>query len=187
MLEVFLIIQLCMINSRNAKARGRRPGGFIALTIILWAVFELVGIVLGVFISDGSELTMLLIAFPVAALGGLISYLIAKNCHQGDYVDPNAVPVPTVTVGPNGAPIYSDTSIPAYMINQGPVLYTAQPVQPMQPMQPMQAQPVQQMQPVQQVQAQPAGVSSGLRYCRYCGAPNNRTNRFCESCGHIFE
>lgn len=130
--------------------------------------------VLGLFIFDGYETSMLLLALPFAALGGLISFLVTKFCPQGNYVDPRVVPVPTVMVAPNGSPVYSNPNVPAYMINQVPAGIAAQP---------MQVQPVQ----VQPVQAQPAGVSGGLRYCKYCGAPNQRTNNFCESCGHVFE
>lgn len=165
MLEIFAVVMLCKVNSKNAKARGRRPGGFIALTIILWVVFEILGIVASALLFDDFDVGILLIALPCAALGGLISFLIAKNCSQGDYVDPNAVPVPVVTYGPNGAPVYTNPATPAYMVNQVPV----QPVQPMQPI------------------AQPVGDPSAVRYCKYCGSPNSRASNFCENCGHVFE
>ena len=172
MLEIFAIISLCRVNRRNAIARGRRPGGFIALTIILWVVFEFIGMIAGTIIlgSDNVYITLLLIALPCAALGGLISFLIAKNCPQGNYVDPSTISRPVVTVGPNGAPVYQDPNVPAYMYQQVPV----QPVQPMQPMQPV--QPVMQQ-----------GAAPGMRYCRYCGAANNSSSKFCESCGQNIE
>ena len=175
MLEVFAVISLCRVNRRNALARGRKPGGFIALTIILWIVFEIIGMIVGTIIlgSDNGYLTVLLIALPCAGLGGLISFLIAKNCPQGNYVDPSTIAKPVMTVGPNGAPIYGNSNIPAYQMQQVPV----QPVQPVQPMQPLQP-----MQPVQG-----AGPVAGMRYCRYCGAANNSTSKFCESCGQNIE
>ena len=165
MLEIFAIISLCRVNRRNAIARGRRPGGFIALTIILWIVFEFIGMVLGMFILgiDNSYLSVLFIMLPCAALGGLISFLIAKNCRQGNYVDPSTVFNPVMTVGPNGAPVYGNQNIPAYQMQQVPV------------------------QPVQPVQQAGAGPVPGVRYCRYCGASNNTTSRFCESCGQNIE
>lgn len=164
MLEIFAIISLCRVNKNNAIKRGRRPGGFIALTIILWVVFELIGMVIGYAILgvDNGYLAVLLIALPCAALGGLISFLITKNVSQGDYVDPSMIHRPVVTVGPNGAPVYQDPNVPAYMYQQVPV----QPVQPVQP-----------------VMQQGAGPVPGTRYCKYCGAPNKSTSSFCESCG----
>jgi hypothetical protein len=165
MLEVFAVISLCRVNRRNALARGRKPGGFIALTIILWVVFEFIGMIAGTIIlgSDYSYLTVLLIALPCAGLGGLISFLIAKNCPQGNYVDPSTIAKPVMTVGPNGAPIYGNPNIPAYQMQQVPV------------------------QPVQPVQQAGAGPVPGVRYCRYCGASNNTTSKFCESCGQNIE
>ena len=66
---------------------------------------------------------------------------------------------PVVTVGPNSAPVYQDPNVPAYMYQQVPV------------------------QPVQPVMQQGAGPVPGTRYCKYCGAPNKSTSKFCESCG----
>lgn len=169
MLEVFAIISLCRVNKNNAIKHGRRPGGYIALTIILWVVLELIGTIIGLFLFNGeysSYLAVLFCGLPCAALGGLISFLIAKNAPQGNYVDPSMITRPVVTVGPNGAPVYQDPNVPAYMYQQVPV-------QPMQPMQP--------------VMQQGAGAVPGMRYCRYCGAANSSTSRFCESCGQNIE
>ncbi|MBR1906474.1 MAG: zinc ribbon domain-containing protein [Clostridiales bacterium] len=161
MLEIFAIISLCRVNKNNAIKNGRRPGGFIALTIILWVVFELIGTVAGYIIlgSDNGYLAVMLIALPCAALGGLISFLITKNVSPGNYVDPSMIHRPVVTVGPNGTPVYQDPNVPAYMYQQVPV------------------------QPVQPVMQQGAGPVTGTRYCKYCGAPNKSTSKFCESCG----
>ncbi len=160
MLEFFAVFSLCRVNRRNAIARGHKPGGFIALTIILWIVFEIIGFIIGALIFNSSYTALLLVGLPCAAIGGLISFLIAKNLPQGNYVDPSTIATPVVTVGPNGAPVYQDPNTPAYMLHQVPV----QPVQPMQPV-------------------QPAGAAGSTHYCRYCGAPNNSSSRFCESCG----
>lgn len=163
MLEFFAVFSLCRVNRRNAIARGHKPGGFIALTIILWIVFEIIGFIIGALIFNSSYTALLLVGLPCAAIGGLISFLIAKNLPQGNYVDPSTVFNPVMTVGPNGAPVYGGQNIPAYQ---------------------MQQVPVQSVQPVQQAGAVPV---PGVRYCRYCGASNNTTSKFCESCGQNIE
>lgn len=163
MLEFFAVFSLCRVNRRNAIARGHKPGGFIALTIILWIVFEIIGFIIGALIFNSSYTALLLVGLPCAAIGGLISFLIAKNLPQGNYVDPSTVFNPVMTVGPNGAPVYGNQNIPAYQMQQVPV------------------------QPVQPVQQAGAGPVPGVRYCRYCGASNNTTSRFCESCGQNIE
>ena len=166
MLEVFAVISLCIANRKNALARGRRPGGFIALTIVLWIVFELVGLIPAYIITENRIIAMF-IGLMCAGIGGLISFLIAKNVPQGNYVDPATLRQPVVTVGPNGAPIYGNSNIPAYQMQQVPV----QPMQPVQPFKPLQS----------------AGPAEGTRYCKFCGAPNKSASRFCESCGQNIE
>ncbi len=77
---------LVNVNKKNAIARGRKPGGFAALTVILWVGLELIGVAIG--LSAELGLTTYLLAIVMAAIGGLTSYLIAKNCKQGDYIPP---------------------------------------------------------------------------------------------------
>ena len=91
MLEIFGIISLCKLNKRNAIARGRRPGLFIALTIILWVGMELLGFFIGSFLEI--EYGTVFIAYGFAGLGALGSFLIAKFVPKGNYVDPNSNPV----------------------------------------------------------------------------------------------
>ena len=86
MLEIWAMMLLCNKNKANALARGRKPGGFVGLTVTLWIGMELLGIVIGVAAELGMATYLLAILF--AALGGLISYLIAKNCPLGNYVLP---------------------------------------------------------------------------------------------------
>nr|AHF25102.1 hypothetical protein [uncultured bacterium Contig1552] len=170
MLEVFAVIGLCRLNRRNAIARGRRPGGFIALTIVLWVVFEFIGTIIGMIIFGRDILLEMLIALPCAAFGGLISFLIAKFFPKGDYVDPGTIKN-AVYVDNNGMPVYTNPNIaqpqpgqPAYMLN--PNMYQPQPFAPVQP----------------------SGTAvPGTRYCRFCGAPNSTTSKFCESCGQNIE
>ena len=74
MLEVFAVIGLCRLNRKNAIARGRRPGGYIALTIILWILFEFVGAIFGILLfgRDNDTFTVMFVAdFCVQLLADL--------------------------------------------------------------------------------------------------------------------
>ena len=86
MLEILLIVFLCNKNRANAMSRGRKPNGFVALTIALWVGLELLGGLIGAAADMGYGAYGLAILF--AAIGGLTSYLIAKNCKCGDYISP---------------------------------------------------------------------------------------------------
>ena len=104
MLEFLALFYLVKKNRENALARGRKPGGFIALTFILWFHFELAGLIFGVVRGYESFLAML-IGVAFAAVGGLISWLCAKFVPQGDYVAP--IPKSTMNTTHNGAPAYN--------------------------------------------------------------------------------
>ena len=128
MLEIFGIMMLCKLNKKNAIARGRKPGLFIALTIIMWVGMEFLGIVIGnmMDLSYGA----VLVIYGCAGLGALGSFLIAKFAPKGNYVDPNANPViktdPTdPMLGAYNVPIdqssyapYPNTPAPGTAINQ---------------------------------------------------------------------
>ncbi len=86
MLEILAIVWLCNTNKKHAAQRGRKPGGFVALTVVLWIGLELLGSVIGAL--AGMEAGVYLLAILFAGIGGLISYLIAKNCRTGDYISP---------------------------------------------------------------------------------------------------
>lgn len=86
MLEVFLIMALCKSCKNNAIERGRKPGGFIALAIILWVVPEIIGLIIGY--SLEMEYGSFIIAYALVGIGVLISYNVAKHCKKGDYVTP---------------------------------------------------------------------------------------------------
>ena len=60
MLEVFAVIGLCRLNRKNAIARGRRPGGYIALTIIFWILFEFIGAILGILLFGSDNNTFII-------------------------------------------------------------------------------------------------------------------------------
>lgn len=89
MLEILCLMLLCNKNKANALARGRKPGGFTALTICLWFGLEIIGLIIG--LSAGMGTGAYLLAMLLALFGGLISYLIAKNCKPGNYVPPAQV------------------------------------------------------------------------------------------------
>ena len=180
MLEFFAVFSLCRVNRRNAIARGRRPGGFIALTIILWVVFEIIGLIFGYVLFD-NRYSAMFIGLMCAGLGGLISFLIAKFVPEGSYVEPVAKP----TYNSYGAPDYTNPNNAQVPINQPAYMYNPNMYQPA-PQQPAAAQPAQSASPF--VPLQSAGVAAtGSRYCRHCGSPNNGTNRFCEYCGQNIE
>ena len=77
MLEIFFVRWLCGVNKRNALMRGKKPGGYIALTVILWFGLELVGAFIGA--SSGGEGSAYLFALMSAGIGGFVSYLAAKS------------------------------------------------------------------------------------------------------------
>ena len=81
MLEILFLIFLCRKNAANAVMLGRKPGGFIALTLCLWVGMEFLGGFIGGLADLGTGTYLL--ALLLAALGGLGSYLAAKNCRYG--------------------------------------------------------------------------------------------------------
>ena len=86
MLEIWLIMLLCKSVKNNAIERGRKPGGFIALAIVLWIIPEIVGLIIGY--SLELEYASFLIAYGLVGIGAAISYNVAKHCKKGDYVTP---------------------------------------------------------------------------------------------------
>lgn len=168
MLEVFAIIGLCKVNKNNAIARGKRPGGFIALTIILWIVMEFIGAIVGTIVaysttgdisdSSGYKFTAVLFAYGFAGVGALISFLCAKFGPQGDYVDPSRQA--TQFNGTYNTAAFSNT--PAYMQNPA---QSSQPQEFVHVENPYQA-------PVQQTQ-----------YCEFCGQALKPGSKFCSACG----
>ena len=87
MLEILGIFYLCNANKKNALARGCKPGLYIGLTIGFWLGFEFLSIFVGAFIGLETPVLYLLAIFS-ALLGGLISYILARNCPKGTYVEP---------------------------------------------------------------------------------------------------
>ena len=71
MLEIWLIMLLCKSVKNNAIERGRKPGGFIALAIVLWIIPEIVGLIIGY--SLELEYASFLIVWLVSVLLFLIT------------------------------------------------------------------------------------------------------------------
>lgn len=84
MLEIVGIILLSYKNRANAVKRGQKPGKYVFLTIALWIGFEFIGAMIGAVMGFDAGVYLFAIAF--ALIGGAISYNLAKNCKQGDYV-----------------------------------------------------------------------------------------------------
>lgn len=170
MLEVFAIIGLCKVNKRNAIANGRRPGGYIALTIVLWIVMEFIGAIVGTVVAavsrggdmsdeSGIKLVGILFAYGFAGIGALISFLCAKFAPKGNYVDPSLQATPQY----GQSPIYGNSSTPAYMASNQP----AQPQEFVHVENPY----------------QPAPVQQSIQYCEFCGQTLKPGSKFCSSCG----
>lgn len=83
MLEALIVYHLVKKNMEIVRARGRNPGGFIALTICLWAGFEFTGFIIGMILKQ-NRIICALIGLGLGGIGAVISYLISKNCREGD-------------------------------------------------------------------------------------------------------
>ena len=178
MLEIFGIMMLCKANKKNALARGRRPGGFIALTIILWVGLELVGFVIGAMTEI--EYGYFLFGYGFAGIGALISFLCAKFGPKGNYVDPKSVPENPAA----GIPVSIDGQLlGTYNVPVDPSTYA--PYQNAAPVQQTQFQngaPVQQA-PFQAAPVQQAQAVTQPKFCGHCGSPLQPGNNFCDNCG----
>ncbi|MDR2437214.1 MAG: hypothetical protein LBD17_04000 [Endomicrobium sp.] len=84
MLEIIALIILINVNAKNAGKRGRKGWPFALLTLIMWIGFEILGAVIGNIASEGHTVPTYLTALVFAIIGGIVSYLIAKNCKPGD-------------------------------------------------------------------------------------------------------
>ena len=147
---------LCKANKKNAIARGKRPGGFIALTIILWIGLEILGVVVGVSLDLGRG--SIFLAYLFAGIGALISFLCAKFGPKGDDVDPSTHPVNSYNPMPGAYNVPVDTaSYTPYPNGTG--------VQP-SPFKPA-----------------PSGAAAQPRFCEHCGSPLPDGSNFCGNCG----
>ena len=167
MLEFLAIFGLCKVNKNNAIARGRRPGGYIALTIVLWIVMEIIGAIVGVFVlvangddlsrtESGYKLVLIFFAYGFAGIGALISVLCAKFAPQGNYVDPSR---PTYKPGQYNTAAFGDNT-PAYK-----------------------QQPGQSAQPQEFVHVENPYQAPATQCCESCGSPLKPGAQFCSTCG----
>lgn len=86
MLEVFLLMTLIRNIKNRTTERGRKPGGFIALAVILWVIPEIIGLCIGIYLEMGYA--SYLFAAIFVGIGVIISYNVAAHCKEGDYVTP---------------------------------------------------------------------------------------------------
>ena len=84
MLEILGLIYLSGKNKSNAVKRGRKPALFVALTFLLWIGMEAAGIAVALLAGWQSIVYILGLALGIG--GGVISYLLAKNCRPGAFV-----------------------------------------------------------------------------------------------------
>ena len=84
MLEILGLIYLSGKNKSNAVKRGRKPALFIALTFLLWIGMEAAGI--AVALLAGWQSVAYIVGLALGIGGGVISYLLAKNCRSGVFV-----------------------------------------------------------------------------------------------------
>jgi MFS-type transporter involved in bile tolerance (Atg22 family) len=78
MIEILLLVALTRKIGRICEEKGRRAGGFKALTVVLWFGGEIVGAVIAA-ASGVEDLGVYLFALIGAAVGAGISVLIANN------------------------------------------------------------------------------------------------------------
>lgn len=78
MLELIAIFTLGKSIKKMVQAKGLKATKYILLMVFFWLSFEFLGMVLGIIIF-GEGLEAYLFALPGAALGGYLSYTIAKN------------------------------------------------------------------------------------------------------------
>ncbi|UII29280.1 hypothetical protein LVD15_12880 [Fulvivirga maritima] len=83
MLEIFAIIFICRKNSEIVKNKGLKPTKYIIFTVVLWILFEVLGMFLGMIVVQNSAAGYIF-ALLGAALGGFIAYQIAKNAAPAD-------------------------------------------------------------------------------------------------------
>lgn len=209
MLEVFGIIMLCKANRKTALARGHKPGGFVALTIILWVGLELIGLIIGTIFE--LEYGRILLAYGMAGLGALISWLIVRFVPKGNYVDPGTMPVEdqspilgtyNVPVNPNAYTPYQGAPAGGSPVNQYGMPASkninefGMPVDENGKYSPVLDQfgvpvdttvtsyygkPVQNPAPAPATPAQQVPVQNN--FCGYCGAKLEPGSNFCDSCG----
>src|SRR5215207_8361128 len=104
MLEIIALIYLTRYVGDIAKSKGRRPGWFKLMTVVLWIGGELMGLVVGGIVaalsdssgdpeSDAGMIFVYLFALVGAAAGAGLSVIIARSLAVKTYDLPPQPPV----------------------------------------------------------------------------------------------
>lgn len=96
MLEIVLLVVLTRRVGEIVKAKGRRPGRYKLMTVLLWIGGEVAGSVFGGIVAaltDTGALFAYLFALAGAAAGAGLSFLIARNVTPAAYDRPPQPPV----------------------------------------------------------------------------------------------
>ena len=96
MLEILLVIYLCKQIGNVLRNKGRSPGWYQALLVVLWFGGEIAGGVTGMLLTDSGPLAYLA-ALCGAAVGAGVTFYLA---HQA---------APTAPMGPRGFPVVTQT------------------------------------------------------------------------------
>lgn len=79
MLEILTLVYLGKSIKRMTTEKGLKSWKYILLMVLLWFGMEILGGIVGVMVLGMENMGYLLFAYGFAALGGYISYLVAKN------------------------------------------------------------------------------------------------------------
>lgn len=78
MLEIIAIIALGKSISKIVKEKGLNPTKYVIIMVVMWIGFEILGSLIGA-ILYGEGMVVYLFALSGAAIGGFLSYQLAKN------------------------------------------------------------------------------------------------------------
>ena len=95
MLEILLLIFLTKKIGEICQDKGRKAGGYKALTVVLWFGGEIVGAILGLVATSGEGGALVyVLALIGAAVGAVISFTIVNNLTPLDTATDNLSVVP---------------------------------------------------------------------------------------------
>ena len=77
MIELLIVWQLCRVNRERAQAKGRNPGIYTALTIVLWFVPEAVGMLIAYYLH--LPIAPYFLGLLLGGAGGAASCIAAKH------------------------------------------------------------------------------------------------------------
>lgn len=79
MLEILFLMWLVKKNVSIAKSKNKNHILYGFLTVLLWIIFEILGIIIGKTIFQESFFLPLIFGILGALIGGTLSYIIVKN------------------------------------------------------------------------------------------------------------